>query len=265
MGCSAISQFKGPSGVRTDHSSTYNQITFYYDDQNNTNLLNSIISAVKSADEANNKYLSKTDTPLSIYLLNEEKYDKKFGDDFVFTRGLYYSINQKIFIKIIEDSEHLTGHETIEDDLRNSAAHEYTHYRFAEEIKKYKLTENEIPIWFNEGYSNYIANDIGKPISPLYPETEYSDEIFKPYHSLVSNEDWQTNGGDNIQVLLTMKEIMKANNEANIRTILKGIQKGQDFNSLLFATSKIDIESQKFQELIKLKMRDFYTKGIIGK
>ncbi len=196
-------------------SATFNEIAVYANDQVNPDLVKSSIEAVKLAEEENNLYLSKTNTPLSIYLLDEESFDEEFVDS-EWARGLYYSSNQRIFIKVIEDKERLFYFHSIADYVQNVVAHEYTHYRLSEEMTKDGLEEESVPIWLNEGYCEFVANNVSKKYSPMYEES--TEELFLPYDTLVSNEEWQANAGDYIQALATIKELMVIGKKATIES-----------------------------------------------
>ena len=241
-------------------SATFNEIAVYANDQVNPDLIKSSIEAVKLAEKENNQYVSKTNTPLSIYLLDEETFDKEF-EGYEYSKGLYYSTNQQIFIRVEEDINDLFYFQSTEAFIQNTVAHEYTHYRLSEEMEKDDLEEDSIPIWFNEGYCEFVANRVSKKSSPMYEE--FSEEIFKSYDILVSNEEWQANSGDYIQALATVKELMVIGKNETIQTILEGLKQGEKWDSILSTFFKIDISSDEFALLIKMRMKDFYTEGIL--
>lgn len=259
VGCSNLINNIEQNNFNLSESTKYNNSIFYYDDQVNRNLIKKAIEAVKLADIENNKYLSQTKTKLYIYLLDEERFNLEFGD-YGIARGLYNANNLSVFIKIVEDEDSLFYFDTIDAAIQNTIAHEYTHFRFSEEIKEFGLDDDIVPIWFNEGYSEFIANKISEKASPMY--TEFSEEIYKPYNKLVSNEEWQKNSGDYIQVLITMNEIIESGSNETIKTVMNGLIQGNELDSILSNSFNIDVNSDDFGLLIKKKMKEFYVDGV---
>ena len=247
-------------GMEPTYSTSFNRITIYANNQVDPEFVKSSIEALKLSEKVNNQYLTKTEAPLSIHLLDEKTFDKEF-EDYEYSQGLYYSNSQEIYIRVEDDINDLFYFSSIEGSVQNLVAHEYSHFRISEEMTKEGLKEESIPTWFNEGYCEYVANIVSQKSSPMYDN--FSEEIFKSYDTLLTKDEWQANSGDYIQALATVREFMLVGKNDTIQIILGGVKQGGEWSTILSNFFQINIRSDTFVLQIKRKMEDFYTEGIL--
>ncbi len=245
-GCSHVTE---EQELLTEHdpikriSKTINHVTVYVDDRVRDDLIESAFEAVKRAEKENDRYLSETNTPLTIYVTDLEPSDAEF------------SMNPRIYIRALEDPDSLFFFETIEEALQNNIAYEYSRVILSQELKKVGLHTDTIPTWFLEGYGEWIGNQIGNLSSPLY--TTY-EEPLKPYHTL--DAGWLINEGDRIQALIAVDEMFNVGKEDTLQTIFKELKRDETFNSILVSSFRIDIDSDEFSLFVQKKMENFYTR-----
>ena len=260
VGCDLLLPDRIIKGMESTYSTTFNGITIYANNKVDPEFVKSTIEALKLSEKVNNQYLTKTDAPLSIHLMDEKTFDKEF-EDYEYSQGLYYSSNQQIYIRVEDDINDLFYFSSIEGSVQNLVAHEYSHFRISEEMVKEGLEDESIPTWFNEGYCEYVANLVSRKSSPMYDQ--FSEEIFKSYDALLTKEEWEANSGDYIQALATVREFILVGKNDTIQIIFEDVKQGKEWSAILSDFFKIDIHSDTFVLQIKRKMEDFYTEGIL--
>lgn len=158
---------------------------------------------------------------------NREVFDKRAGTD---NLAGYYMIEEKAMYISIEDiyDDFISGVRFIKDDktgedilldYKKTFLHEYTHHITYEFLKSNKIQGTDIPTWFNEGISDYVAN---KGRANFFVSS--IDEI-KKFSEIETASQWQEESGKKgntvyLQSYFAVDMIVKENGEEVIKEII---------------------------------------------
>lgn len=158
---------------------------------------------------------------------NREVFDKRAGTD---SLAGYYMIEEKAMYISIEDiyDDFISGVRFAKDDktgddiildYKKTFLHEYTHHITYEFLKSNKIQGTDIPTWFNEGISDYVAN---KGRANFFVSS--IDEI-KKFSEIETASQWQEESGKKgntvyLQSYFAVDMIVKENGEEVIKEII---------------------------------------------
>lgn len=247
------------SGEKLAKSEKINKIDNMYIHYNNTDTysITELKNVITETSNEIDKYLPKTKERVDIFLLEEAVFQEVFEEWFG-SSGIYFSHSNEIFIRIRKPEDPLYFYKNSNEYLQNVTAHEFTHFRYDQYKEKYNIKENSIPNWVNEGFSEFIADQVSvkKPIP--YDET-FNEDLFIPFQLLNTVDDWNRELGDYVQVSAAVNEIIKVGGVKTFKIITSQLQEGKDFYDVLRDEFQMDVSSNGFEETIKMKMREFYT------
>ncbi|MCE7792324.1 collagenase [Salipaludibacillus sp. CUR1] len=215
---------------------TFNHITFYFSEKAEE-LMPLTKKTIERAMEKSNDLLGEyKERPVDIVLFeNEEEFYKLTGE--ADTDG-YYIDSEKLLAILPKDKKAvLDGEENYLFEFQSTIIHEYTHYAFRQKIEDMGINQKAIPIWFEEGLSEYAGND----------KFVESDMTIVPFSYLTDKAGWEeAERKENMDVYgqsyLAVKYIAETNQEDVFLHILKETKKAEDFETGLYTAAGLKTE-----------------------
>ncbi|MFC5711984.1 collagenase [Thalassorhabdus alkalitolerans] len=150
----------------------------------------------------------------------------------------YYKDDEKFIGFLLHDKEAiLAGEKMIVFELQSTIMHEYTHYAFRQRIKDAGIDQSEMPIWFEEGVSEYVGND---------SEVESKTKIL-PFSQIKDKKTWDEakkieNGDIYGQSFLAIDYLIEKYGIEIIQDIIKETKKAESFNKGFYSATGIEVE-----------------------
>lgn len=164
--------------------------------------------------------------PVDVFLLSSEKEMNEVNGEEVEKNTYYNVLLQSIYI-IPEDIDTIMEDDFTKRAYQSQVSYEYAHYMFRQKVKNENIDFNLFPIWFYEGFAEYIAN-VGSTI-------EY--EMFKvvPFDQLETFSDWSNEGESNsanvsMQSYFAIKYLVSNFGDGIVYDIIQDMKTTKDFN-----------------------------------
>ena len=133
--------------------------------------------------------------------------------------------------------------------FQKTLLHEYTHYAFKQKLTQLKISNSDIPLWFEEGICEYVS----------YDQTTLSPHPFTlvPFYELNSHADWNLartmeDTEPYMQSYLAIDYLIEEHGTEVILTILNETKSHNDFNKGFEIATGLDLT--ELEEQINLRL-----------
>lgn len=125
--------------------------------------------------------------PLDIFILASDKEMKEVNGSEI-NESTYYDVLLESISIVPENVDGILEDDNERQNYESQLSYEYAHYMFRQKLKNETLDFKQFPVWFYEGFAEYVANT-GLTI-------EYSTFRVIPFDELITFGDW-TDAGSN--------------------------------------------------------------------
>lgn len=201
-------------------------VTIYYPDKLAELVpLTSLI--IETATQNSEIYLGTVERePVDLFLLASDKEMKEVNGESV-DKNTYYNVLLQSISVVPEDVDNILEDDFVKKSYQSQVSYEYAHYMFREKLKNENIDFNLFPVWFYEGFAEYIAN-MGSTI-------DY--EMFRvvPFDELVTFSDWSNEGSNSsvnvsMQSYFAIKYLVSNFGDSIIYDIMQEMKTTKDFN-----------------------------------
>lgn len=189
--------------------------------------------------------------PVDLFLLPSDKVMKEVNGEDIDKNTHYNVLFQSIYV-VPEDVENILEDEYTKRAYQSQVSYEYAHYLFRQKVKNENIDFNMFPVWFYEGFAEYVAN-IGSTI-------EY--EMFRviPFDELVTFNDWSNEGSSSstnvsMQSYFAIKYLVSNFGDEIIYEIIKETKNSKGFDKAFEIKTGMTLEDLEDNFLTQYKYK----------
>lgn len=226
-------------------------VTIYYPDKLEE-LVPLTTMTVETATQNSEIMLGTVDRePVDLFLLASEKEMNEVNGEEIDKNTHYNVLMQSIYV-VPEDVENILEDDYTKKTYQSQVSYEYAHYIFRQKIKNENLDFNLFPVWFYEGFAEYVAN-VGSTI-------EY--EMFRvvPFDELETFGDWSNEGSNSsanvsMQSYFAIKYLISNFGDGIIYDIIQDMKNTKDFEKSFETKTGMTLEDLEDNFLKQFKYK----------
>lgn len=228
-------------------------ITFHYNDEKSSQKTIEMVRNFIPQVNKNISSLFSTDSKenLNIILYDNKQELLKNAKGLGEVDSFYDTSNRSIYLINFDKS-------FAEWEYEKLFMHEYAHYKFDLFIKENKVNYSSIPVWFIEGFAEYIGyNGSIVEYSPLSLENE------KDFKLLNTTEEFEKARNEKynpyLQSYYAIDELIKRNNQSSIKNIILKTKEMDFYKAFQLVTNMSIVE---FKKVYLQEEKDNYRKNM---
>lgn len=236
---------------RERNSSDLFPVTIYYPDKL-SELIPLTTLTIETATQNSEILLGSVNSePVDLFLLVSDKEMKEVNGKEIDKNTNYNVLLQSIYV-VPEDLDNILEDDFTKRAFQSQVSYEYAHYMFREKLKNENIDFNSFPVWFYEGFAEYIAN-MGSTI-------DY--EMFRvvPFNELVTFSDWSNESSNSsadvsMQSYFAIKYLVSNFGDNILYEIIEETKSTKDFDEAFEIKTGMNLEDLEDNFLTQYKYK----------